>query len=210
MAQMLQLRAWLVDSEPEVWRQLVVDPRLDLNQLHTVLQISFGWQNCHMHLFHEKDGTRYGTPGDYDPEIINENKVLLGSLFTKKKKRIAYEYDLGDSWMHAVELEAVVDSETVKYPFESFVEAGKGVFSGKPRAAVCIAGARAGPPEDCGGIYGFADILELLANPKKAKSQEARDILASLDGYDPDLCNLAEINPNLGRVRVKKANTTSL
>lgn len=62
MSMMLQLRTWLVDSKPEVWRRLIVDPRLTLEQLHTALQIAFGWTDSHLHQFHEKDGRRYASP----------------------------------------------------------------------------------------------------------------------------------------------------
>lgn len=222
----LQLRAWLVDSDPEVWRRLVVDPRLTLEQLHTVLQHAFGWTNSHMHQFHEKDGTRYAIPTPWDrdfeildrmragasgkaaPEVHDERKVLLAEVFHRASKTIAYEYDFGDSWIHAVKLEKRVDPETMEFPTETFVVKGKGMFSGKPRAAVCIAGERNGPPEDCGGFYGFHRILELKAKPPKpgtARYDDDSELLEWLGDWDPERLDLAEINQGMGRVRVKKA-----
>ena len=97
----MQLRAWLVDSEPEVWRLLVVDPRLTLEQLHTVLQHAFGWTNSHLHQFHDKDGTCYAIPSRVDHGVLDERKLLLAKLFDRKHKTIEYEYDFGDSWEHA-------------------------------------------------------------------------------------------------------------
>lgn len=206
MSEMLQIRAWLLDSEPEIWRRLVIDPRLTLEQLHTVLQIAFGWQNSHMHQFHEQDGSRYAKPSDFDSDVIDERKITLGEVFDRKRKRIAYEYDFGDSWIHAVEFEKKVDGEKFEYPAQAFVKRGKGVFSGKPRAAVCIAGEWNGPPEDCGGLCGFFDILKLKRNPKvAARSEEKRELLDWLGDWDPERFELSEVNQDLGRVRVKKS-----
>ena len=199
---MLQLRAWLVESEPEVWRQFVIDPRLTMEQLHTVLQIAFGWQS---EQFHEQDGRRYGRPNAADEDVIDERKLQLGPVFDHDRKRIAYEYDFGDSWIHAVELEKRVDGETFDYPTDTFIEGGKSVFSGKPRAAICVAGARNGPPEDCGGIDGYLRILDLLENPKPRRSRDQKDLLEWIGDWDPTRFVLGEINQNLGRVRVKKA-----
>lgn len=208
----MQLRAWLVDSKPEVWRRLIVDPRLTLEQLHTVLQHAFGWTNSHMHQFHEKDGTRYAKPSPFDDDfgapMIDERKVRLADVFERRKKRIAYEYDFGDSWMHAVELEKIVESQTVEYPVQTFVSKGKGVISGKERAAVCLAGERNGPPEDCGGLGGYYGLLELKQNPPHPtakKDADAREMLEWLGDWDPVRFDLAEVNKELGRVRVKKA-----
>src|ERR1700722_16963710 len=105
MSEMLQLRAWLLDSEPQIWRRFVIDPRLTLEQLHTVLQVGFGWTNSHLHQFHEEDGRRYGLPAEFDDEIIDERKLCVGKVFDRAKKKIAYEYDFGDSWTHVVQME---------------------------------------------------------------------------------------------------------
>ena len=205
MHEMLQLRAWLVESEPEVWRQFVIAPRLTLEQLHTVLQIAFGWQNEHFHQFHEQDGRRYGRPNTADRDVIDERKLQLGQVFDRDQKRILYEYDFGDSWIHAVELEKKVDGETFDYPSDTFIASGKSIFSGKPRAAICVAGARNGPPENCGGLDGYFRILDLLKDPKSPRSEEQEDLVEWLGDWDSDRFVLGEINQNLGRIRIKKA-----
>lgn len=215
MAQMMQLRAWLLDSEPEVWRHLLVDPRLTLEQLHAVLQGAFGWTNSHLHQFHEKDGTRYAIPSPFDDHlgpgthpVIDERRVCLREVFPRASKKIAYEYDFGDSWVHAVQFEKMTDAESFDYPSETFVREGKGCFSGKVRAAICVAGSRNGPPEDCGGLHGFQHILELKLKPPKPADKNADEDLERLEwvgDWDPEHFDLAEINQRLGRVRVKKA-----
>lgn len=107
MKNKMHFRAWLVDSSPEIWRELILDPRLTLEQLHLVMQVSFGWENCHMHQFHEEDGTRYGRPlprkDAWGEELTDERKVQLSVAFPIPGKRIAYEYDFGDSWVHGIE-----------------------------------------------------------------------------------------------------------
>lgn len=205
MREMLQLRAWLVDSEPDlIWRQLVVDPRLTMEQLHTVLQIAFGWEDEHLHQFHEKDGKRYGRATEFDKNVIDERKALLGKVFTRVKKKILYEYDFGDSWIHAVQFEKKVDGENLEHPAET-VDAGAGVPYAKGRAAICIAGARNGPPEDCGGMGGYFQILALKQDPKADRSESEEEQLEWLGDWDPDRFVLAEINRKLRHIRVENA-----
>jgi hypothetical protein len=145
------------------------------------------------------------------PEVRDERKVLLAEVFDRRKKMIAYEYDFGDSWMHGVQFEKTVDPEAMEFPCETFVVKGKGVFSGKTRAAICIAGERSGPPEDCGGLCGFQHILELKAKPPHPtahKDADDRELLEWLGDWDPERVDLAEINQFIGRVRVRKTNKT--
>ena len=107
--------------------------------------------------------------------------------------------------MHAVELEKMVDPEKIEYPFETFIKDGKGLFSGKRRAAMCIGGERNGPPEDCGGIYGFEELLKLRKNPGAAKrSAEKRHMLEWLGDWEAEALDLSVVNRELARVRVKK------
>jgi len=209
MNDMLQFRVSIAEIEPKIWRQLVLDPRLTLEQLHTVLQVAFNWQNCHMHQFHEKDGRRYALPTPFDHDfsegVTDERKVCLADVFDDEGKRLAYEYDFGDSWIHVVAFEGRVGPDRINYPSDTFIKAGKSVFSGKERAAMCIAGARNGPPEDCGGVFGLDDMLKLRRKAKKSLTRDERELLDWLGEWDPEWLDLSSINQNLGRVRVKKA-----
>jgi len=206
MSEMMQLRAWLVDSEPEIWRRLVLDPRLTLEQLHTVLQHAFGWTDIHLHHFFDEQESRYARPSEFDWERpIDERKACLSDVFEKPGAAISYEYDFGDGWMHCVAFEEWVDSETIEYPSETFIKAGKTVSSGKTRAAMCIAGARSGPPEDCGGIHGYYDLIEIMRKPRAGLSADDKDRLEWLGDWDFERFRLDEINQMIGRVRVRKA-----
>jgi hypothetical protein len=209
MSEMLQLRVSLVGSEPEIWRRVVVDPRLTMEQLHTVIQVCFGWENAHLHRFVARDGTQYGRRMGFEPEfekdIVDERKVLVSEVFNRDLVKVAYEYDFGDSWLHEIQFEKRVDSETVEYPFETFVEAGKSVFSGKKRAAICIGGERDGPPEDSGGIHCYSHRLSLMGRPRASLTKDERDEVEWLEEMEVERFQLGWINQNLGRVRVKKA-----
>jgi len=205
---MLQLRVWIDGSEPKIWRRLVADPRLTLEQLHRALQNAFGWTDSHLHQFHEKNGRRYAIPTPYDDDFgepaADARKTLLADVFTRKKKAIAYEYDFGDSWIHIIEFEGMVDSEAAA----SAIKRGGGSSAGKSRAVVCIDGARSGSPEDCGGMWGYERLLEVKALPPDEAAdldEEDREMLEWLGDWDAEGFDLTEINRSLSRMRVKKA-----
>jgi hypothetical protein len=163
-----QIKVTLLGTKPPIWRRLLVPAELTLAQLHDVLQIAMGWQNGHMHQF--RLGRRYfGRP--FPEERLmgmtpteNERMVRLSAVLGRVGAKMIYEYDLGDSWEHGIVLEKQlpVDPNT-KYP-------------------VCTDGRLACPPEDCGGILGFYDLVEAIADPNHEQHQELRDWL----GYDFD------------------------
>ena len=175
--------------------------------LHDVLQIAMGWENCHLHEFVATTKVAYG-PQDPDggmSEAADEMDVPLRALLQKVGDKATYEYDFGDSWIHAVELEKRVDSEKLEYPSETFVKEGKSVFSGKVRAAICIGGERSGPPEDCGGMPGLYYLLEIKKKPAAKRTADDRERLEWLGEWDETVCDLSSINEMLGKMRVKKA-----
>ena len=103
------------------------------------------------------------------------------------KGKLIYEYDFGDSWEHVVELEKILTPE----PGASY-----------PR---CTAGKRSGPPEDCGGIWGYADLLDALADPSHP---EHDNLLEWVGGeFDPELCDLEAINQALHPPRSRARGT---
>ena len=144
-----RLRITLLDSDPPIWR-LVEVPDCSLGELHVVIQIVMGWHNSHMHQF-SVNGKHFGQlmPDDFDLQFEDEDGLLLSQIFhSKKRPLIIYEYDFGDSWQHEITLETTLMPEPkIKYPR-------------------CVEGARACPPEDCGGAWGYAEFLEAMADPK--------------------------------------------
>jgi hypothetical protein len=110
------------------------------------------------------------------PRILDEAQVLLGSLIRRKGQTFSYEYDFGDSWQHEVKVENILPYDpTVALP-------------------VCLAGARACPPEDCGSFPGYANVLRAL---KKAETSEDRELRKWVDCYDPEHFNVEAVNARL-------------
>lgn len=152
------LHVALSEIAPPVWRRLRVAGDLTLRELHHVLQIAMGWTDSHLHEF------RIGklAYGMLDPEEdIGESPrdecdfPLYRVL--KKGARAEYVYDFGDDWIHQLRVEEVEPLSPAEFK------------------ATCLAGARACPPEDCGGPYGYASLLEALADPAHERHDETRE-----------------------------------
>jgi len=174
-AEIYQLKVTLLGTKPPIWRKLLVPTDFTLTQLHDVLQVAMGWQECHLHEF-TAGGRRFGPP---DPEegfmeVENERKVRLSSLLRRTGAKVIYTYDFGDSWEHSIVLQKCFPAApTMSYP-------------------ICIDGQLACPPEDCGGIPGFYDLLDALKDPKHEQHQELKDWVGG--DYDPEAFSIEAIN----------------
>lgn len=151
-----QLKVTLRQAKPPVWRRIVVESYLTLGELAPVLEAAMGWRGGHLHVF-EVGSTRYGMlDPDWGMDDLDENRFRLGDVLPKVGVKMRWEYDFGDNWEHDVLVEAISMPERgVEYP-------------------VCLAGRRACPPEDCGGPWGYGDLLEALADPNHAEHEELR------------------------------------
>lgn len=181
------LRVTLKDSEPTIWRDILVPSDLTLDRLHYVIQAAMGWENTHLHQFiaekvlYTDDDTdsnnrdEYGLDADDSNEHDrNEKQYTVSQLLTKETASILYEYDPGDSWTHHIELKKILPADSLAH---------------LPR---CIKGKQACPPEDCGGIWGYADMLDAIQNAKNADSDE---VLAWCgDNFNPDHFDIDEVN----------------
>ncbi len=177
----LQLRISLVDVTPTIWRRLLVPGEIKLSKLHTIFQAAMGWEDYHLHSF-EIDGERYGTPyaeQDDDIDEVNEETVVFSEVVSDRT-RFFYEYDFGDSWRHEVVVESIDPIPTIL------------------KFAVCIDGQRACPPEDCGGITGYRDLLEAIRDPGHENASEE---VSWAGRFDPEFFDLALINAAMQRVR---------
>ena len=175
-----QLKITLRHSKPSIWRRVVVRADMQLDRLHTVIQLVMGWTNSHLHQF-MVGGAFYGVPDpDYDDfgtSMLNEKRYTVADLAPVPKKKFIYEYDFGDSWAHEILLEKVLPPDAVfKHP-------------------VCLAGANACPPEDCGGIHGYYSLLEAMADPNHEQHQELKEWLGG--EWDATQFNLEEANDPL-------------
>jgi hypothetical protein len=149
----------LQDTDPAIWRRIETKD-VTLGKLHELIQTAMGWTNSHLHQF-EIAGARYADPrfmtDDFDDfNAIDYSGIRISDLVSKRgsKLRMGYEYDFGDGWQHEVVLEKVTESEPgAKYPR-------------------CLDGERACPPEDVGGVYGFADYVAAITNPNHSEYGE--------------------------------------
>jgi hypothetical protein len=176
-ARIYQLKVTLKDIKPPIWRRVLVPADITLHRLHEVLQTVLGWTDSHLYLFEVGvEPTYFG-----DPELVEDWADLRPSRTTKLSRvapaagaKVVYEYDLGDSWRHDIRVEKVLPAHVgASYP-------------------MCLAGKRACPPEDCGGVWGYAELLEVIADPAH---EEHESMMAWLGGsFDPEDFDLVEVN----------------
>ena len=182
-----ELRITLEDIRPPIWRTCVVPSDISLAALHRIIQGVMGWEDSHLHRFEIKGiGYEPLMPGlEREPGTRDTSKYALGELVTGAGDSFAYQYDFGDNWVHRIELLKVGPPVNgVKYP-------------------TCTDGARACPPEDCGGVGGYEAVLEALAHPRR---KENKEILEWLEPeYDPAAFDLARANRRLGSLRTRRS-----
>jgi Plasmid pRiA4b ORF-3-like protein len=167
-----QLKVTLQGTHPPIWRRLIVPGNLNFARLHAVIQDAMGWEDYHLHSFKVGD-LEIGNPNpnrfSFGPPIAPEKQYTLDRVACAKEARFTYVYDFGDCWEH----EIVVETVTV----------------GELEAPRCVAGERACPPEDCGGIPGYTDLVDALAD----QTHERHDELTRWvdDGWSPERFDLA-------------------
>ncbi|MEX2660141.1 MAG: plasmid pRiA4b ORF-3 family protein [Acidimicrobiales bacterium] len=173
-----QLKVTLHDTKPPIWRRVLIDGASTLNQVHEVVQAAFGWWNYHLHEF-EIGNTRYGVPDPdegWGPPTNDESKVRLDSV-VKKGSKFEYVYDFGDWWRHKIVVESVLPTDsTTSVP-------------------ACVDGRRACPPEDCGGTWGYDDLLAILADPTHPEHDERVEWIGR--PFDPELFDVSDFDENL-------------
>jgi hypothetical protein len=176
-----QVKITLHGTKPPIWRRLRLPASTTLAQLHQIIQVGFAWEDAHLHAF-EVDGRRYSRP-DFElwDEAADEGGARLRDLAARPGTRLRYTYDFGDSWEHDVLVEKILPSDGVAQ-------------------AVCLTGRRAGPPEDCGGVWGHAELCDILADPDHPDHAERVDWLGR--PYDPAAFDKDAVNASLGRIRL--------
>ena len=176
---------------PKVWRKVVVNDSMTFHQFHQVIQICMGWDDFHMYQFSPKGFASYPCiEEDHGGEemtaikylregleaVYDAKKAKLKDFFKSKGGKINYIYDFGDSWVHKITLKKVHE--------------GTLVF------AMCIDGAGACPPEDCGGVWGYDNILKTIADPTHPEYKEMREWMGLEEGEEWDINYLDKIMVN--------------
>ncbi|WP_164984116.1 plasmid pRiA4b ORF-3 family protein [Oerskovia turbata] len=207
-AKRLRIRVELVDVVPPVWRALDVPASATLAQLHAALQAAMGWADVHLHGFARTDFWADGPARRFLPddsvdageEGRRESSVQVGDLMKELGDSLVYLYDYGDGWEHTLRLEAVGPppaDPAIGTPFR------------------LVDGARAGPPEDCGGVPGYEGLRADASRLNRGLATQDPDARESLDWHYPglapgqvlaamdrfDLSSSARIVASLGRAR---------
>jgi hypothetical protein len=178
-APVYQIKVSLRGAKPPIWRRLLVPGDITLNRLHLALLAAFGWHGGHLHVF----DTAYGQFGRADRELghRSDGPVTLEQVAPALKDKIQYTYDFGDDWDHEILVEKVTAANpAVDYP-------------------LCTGGRRAAPPDDCGGIWGYQELIEVLTDPGHPEHEERLEWLGLTDAtqFMPDTFDLDQVNQRL-------------
>lgn len=179
-AKVYQLRIELCGTNPPIWRRVLVQGDTTLADLHWIIQASMGWGDEHLHVFKAK-GRQIAAAnplGDSSGEGECEEDITLAELAPRARMKFGYEYDFGDSWTHEIRVEAT--------------QPANAAWDGQP---VCVAGERACPPEDCGGLWSYYDLTDALADPKHERHGELKEIWG--DSLNPEAFDLEKANRRL-------------
>ena len=186
-----QVKVTLLETDPPIWRRLLMPGNTTLDRMHDILQAAMGWMDYHLHWFKVGEHLHFAEPSpEWEIDILDERRVRLQEVAQHVGDRFIYEYDLGDSWEHEILVEKI----------RPLKEDGP--------AAACLGGERACPPEDAGGVQGYYDKLEELRDPGHEEHESTKTWMESMIGgpFDPDRFDIGATNAALCRLTgLKKA-----
>jgi len=180
MPNVYQLKITLLGTEPPIWRRIVVPGNLNFERLHYVIQDAMGWDDCHLHSF-EVGGVEIGPPSRkrlFGEPVPPEKQYTLDRV-ARANPQFTYLYDFGDSWTH----EIIVEQVTI----------------GELQAPRCVAGERACPPEDCGGVWGYAELVHVLADKTHERHEEQAEWVG--ERWSPERFDLEAADRRVARHR---------
>jgi len=169
-----QFKITLEELDPPIWRRIQVPETYSFWDLHVAIQDAMDWTDSHLHQFEMRspqagEEVEIGIP---DEEWEDEGQTLAGweekiaDYFSSKNPAALYIYDFGDNWEHSVVLEEILPrAQKTEYPF-------------------CLEGERACPPEDCGGAWGYVDLLETIGDPDDEEYEDTIEWLG--EDFDPE------------------------
>lgn len=179
-AQVYQFKITLQGIRPPIWRRIQVPATYTFWDLHVAIQDVMGWLDYHLHEFEILNPSTGSIVSIGLPDEDFGKRVLLGwnqkiaDYFTMENPSADYMYDFGDGWIHRVQLEKILPREqNVNYP-------------------VCIKGKRACPPEDCGGVGGYENFLEIINNPEHDEYEEMLEWVGG--AFNPEHFDSREVN----------------
>jgi hypothetical protein len=168
-------------ANPSVWRRVLVPAQFSFHRFHLVIQEAFGWENYHLFQFSPKGFGSHPIikdpfEGDEYEEFMNASKTKLDKIFYEKGRSFTYIYDFGDGWEHKITLEKITEDKTL--------------------TADCLAGKGTCPPEDCGGSWGYMNLIEILKDPENPEYAEMKEWLGLDDDeeWDADQFDLKDVS----------------
>ncbi len=177
-----QFKITLKGVRPPIWRRIQVPETYTFGDIHVAIQDAMGWSDYHFHEFEIvnlstglKANIGIPVPDEaFGREVLQDWKQKIADYFSMENRSANYVYDFGDTWEHRIQLEKILLREKgVDYP-------------------ICIKGKRACPPEDCGGIWGYEELLEIIKNPKH---EEHEEMLEWLGGeFDSEHFDVEEVS----------------
>lgn len=192
-----ELKITLRGIRPPIWRRIRVGGHHTLAEFHEILQEVIGWTSTHLHQF--EIAGRYFVPMSVEDEELDiegdESAITLAEALRLAGKNFRYDYDFGDGWEHTIQVEKVLPAEV------------------QPPVPVCLAGARRCPPEDCGGPYGYQELLEALRDPSNPQHTEMREWVTDLYGsearFNPEAFSIETVNESLQQLAKRKPHRIS-
>ncbi|HEY1932080.1 MAG TPA: plasmid pRiA4b ORF-3 family protein [Acetobacteraceae bacterium] len=172
----ISLKVTLNEIRPPIWRRVLVPANMTLADLHQAIQAAMGWMDGHMHTFNI-GGRQFGDPTMIE-DAENEARMKLRQLQRTGVKRFGYTYDFGDDWVHTVLIEARPPATMPDH------------------VPACVAGERCCPPEDCGGPWGYEELLAILADPDHPEHEERLEWLGG--EFDPEEFEVAAADAAVG------------
>jgi len=177
------------DTEPAIYRVLLVRGTIGLDLLHAILQVAVGWTNSHLHKFAMGE-VEYSDPefnlnedAFEDEKLIeNEGAITLQECARHIGFQFRYDYDFGDCWEHRITVENILPDD--------------GTLTG---FAECLGGKRACPPEDCGGTSGYEGFLEAIHDPENENHESMSIWIGGC--FNPVEFDRAKVNRFLKKIK---------
>jgi hypothetical protein len=185
--QLLALQIKLQGIKPMIMREVLVRNTITFEKLHTIIQTTMGWDNAHLYEFMKGNQRVVTSLKEEMPapgvQLYSMRSTQVAMFLNEPKNKALYMYDFGDDWAHDLTVAKVLpDDPKVVHP-------------------VCLKAARACPPEDCGGVPGYLDILEMLKSDEPNEDfEEIREWLG--DDFDPEFVDLEAINKKMKRIKI--------
>ena len=175
-----QLKIVLTGSKPAIWRRFVVPGETRLDRLHDVIQVVMGWTDSHLHLF-EIGGRTFAEEPEEAWEGAEERGYRLCDLIHKANVGFSYQYDFGDGWEHTLVVEKITSAPP-----------GHGVHT------MCLEGKQHCPPEDVGGLDGYAQFLKAYRNSRHEDYEQYHNCAG--DDFDPKAFDVNTVNLELRKL----------